>query len=90
MEGATWRMKSKAQFDYILGNLIGVSVARVISKEAEYPSIEKVYPSLFEAEIDKAKEEEKEEEARLTNSKNRFLEFALKHNAKLRNKEEEV
>lgn len=90
-EGATWRMRTQAQFDYMLANLIGVSVARVVSKEAEFPSIEKVYPTLFTAEeVSKEQEKVKEEEAKITNSKNRFLEFAMKHNAKIRAKEEEV
>lgn len=90
-EGATWRMKTKAQFDYMLANLIGISVARVVSKEAEYPSIEKVYPTLFTAEeVSKEEQEVKEEEERITNSKNRFLEFALKHNAKMKGNNEEV
>lgn len=84
-------MRTQAQFDYMLANLIGVSVARVVSKEAEFPSIEKVYPTLFTAEeVSKEQEKVKEEEAKITNSKNRFLEFAMKHNAKIRAKEEEV
>lgn len=84
-------MKTQAQFDYMLANLIGVSVARVVSKEAKFPSIEKVYPTLFtEEEFSEEKQKLKEEEAMTTNSKNRFLEFALKHNAKLKAKEEEV
>lgn len=84
-------MKSQAQFDYMLANLIGVSVARIVSKEAEFPSIEKVYPTLFTAEeISEEEKKVKEEEAMITNSKNRFLEFALKHNARLKTKEEEV
>ena len=89
MEGATWRMKSQAQFDYILANLIGVSVSRVVSSGAEYPSIETVYPSLFDEEMAEEKKQRMEEEAAITNAKNRFLEFALKHNAKLREKKEE-
>lgn len=90
-EGATWRLKTQAQFDYILANLIGVSVARVVSGEAEFPSIEKVYPTLFtKEEVAEEEQKVKEEEAMITNSKNRFLEFALKHNAKMKTKEEEV
>ena len=89
-EGATWRMKTQAQFDYMLANLIGISVARVVSSEAEYPSIEKVYPTLFADEAIELERQQTEEEAAITNSKNRFLEFALKHNARLRQKDEEV
>lgn len=87
MKGAEWQFKTKAQFDYMLGNLIGISVARVISKDATYPPIEEVYPTLFEKpsqeDIQRAEEEKK-----VTNSTNRFLEFAMKHNAQFnRNKE---
>lgn len=93
IEGATWRMKSKAQFDYMLANLIGVSVSRIISKEAEFPSIEKVYPTLFEKELMEIAEQEKQQEEAnkmITNSTNRFLEFALKHNARIKEHKEEV
>lgn len=83
-------MKSKAQFDYMLANLIGVSVSRVISKEAEFPSIEKVYPVLFEKELAEQEKQQKEEEIAITNSTNRFLEFALKHNARIKEHKEEV
>lgn len=41
--------KERASFDYILGDLIGRSTARLISKEAEYPHISEVYPSLFQS-----------------------------------------
>ena len=47
MKGAEWQFKTKAQFDYMLGNLIGISVVRVISKYATYPPIVVVYPTLF-------------------------------------------
>lgn len=88
MEGAQYQMRLKAQMDYMLGNLIGISIARVVSKDAKYPPIEEVYPTLFEApsqeEVQKA-----EEEKLVTNSTNRFLEFAMKHNANF-NKNKEV
>lgn len=83
-EGAIWRYKMKAQFDYILADLTGVSMARVVSKGATMPSIEEVYPTLFEAEL----KEKREEELRITNSTNRFMEFALKHNAKVKTQKE--
>lgn len=81
-------MKSKAQFDYTLADLIGISVARTVSKEAQFPSIEKVYPNLFEEEMAEIRKQQAEEEAAITNSKNRFLEFALKHNAKMKAQKE--
>ena len=87
MKGAEYRIKLDAQFDYMLANLIGVSVARIISKDATYPPIEKVYPTLFEAPSQEEVQRE-EEEKLVTNSTNRFLEFAMKHNKQFsKNKE---
>lgn len=80
IKGAEWRMRTKAQYDYMLANLIGVSVGRIMSNEIQFPPIEEVYTNLF----DKPDEEEvaaKEEEVAIINSTNRFMEFALKHNA---------
>ena len=82
--GAVFRLKSKAQFDYILADLIGVSVSRMMSKDVEYPAIEDVYPELFE----KEKEEHDEEAEIAQNNINRFMEFALKHNAMMKKGEE--
>lgn len=78
-EGAVWRLKTRAQFDYTLADLIGVSVARLLASEAKYPTIEEVYPTLFETQ-----EEEKQVELAVETSKNRFLQFALQHNARMR------
>lgn len=47
--------KERAQFDYILANLIGISVSRVHNKSNKMPEIEKVYPNLFDAERVQAK-----------------------------------
>lgn len=80
IEGAEWRMRTQAQYDYVLADLIGVSVSRVMSSEVHFPDIADVYPNLFE----KESEEEiqtKQEEIATVNSTNRFMEFALKHNA---------
>lgn len=79
-EGAIFRLKSKAQLDYTLANLIGVSVGRMMSKDVQYPNIEDVYPNLFE----KEKEERNEEAEIATNNINRFMEFALRHNAMMK------
>ena len=87
IKGAEHRMKVQAQFDYMLANLIGVSVARCISKDATYPPIEKVYPTLFEAPSPEEVQKE-EEEKQVTNSTNRFMEFAMKHNANFRKNKE--
>lgn len=85
-KGAVWRLQSQAQFDYSLANLIGISVGRIMGGN-NYPTIEEVYPDLFQEQLtaqNKELKEQKEEEIRMTNSKNRFMEFALKHNAKMK------
>lgn len=82
--GALWRLKSKAQFDYMLADLIGVSSARMMSNEVKFPTLEEAYPGLFEKKPEEIKEIEKEQ-LRIQQSTNRFLEFAMKHNAKRRN-----
>ena len=84
-EGAVWRLRSKAQFDYMLADLIGVSSARMMSNEVKFPTLEEAYPGLFERKPEEVKALE-EEELRIQNSTNRFLEFAMKHNAKRRDK----
>ena len=60
-EGAVFRLKSKAQFNYILADLIGVSVSRMMSKDVKYPDIEDVYPELFEKEKEEHDEERRRE-----------------------------
>lgn len=83
LEGATWRMKVQAQFYYSLADLIGVSCARIMSKDVEFPSIEQVYPNLY-LEAEGQEEQVEIEEKDMTASVNRFLEFAMAHNAKIR------
>lgn len=86
-EGATWRLKNKAQFDYVLADLIGASVSRIMSSEAKYPPIEEVYSVLFKP-TDEVKQNEVEQEKVDEASANRFLQFALQHNARMRQGEE--
>lgn len=84
IEGGLWQLKVKAQFDYSLANLIGVAFARTQSNSVEFPSLEETYPTIFAEELKKQQEEKQLEELRIKNSCNRFLEFALKNNAKMR------
>ena len=84
-EGAMYRLKTKAQFHYILADLIGISAGRMMSKDVKYPSIDEVYPNLFE----KQEEEHDEEAGVAQNNINRFMEFALKHNAMMKKGESE-
>ena len=73
-----WRLKSKAQFDYILADLIGISAGRMASNDVKYPALEDAYPDLFN---DKEKKEEHDDAEIATNNINRFLQFAMAHNA---------
>lgn len=84
-KGAIFRLKSKAQFDYILADLIGISVGSKFSDKIEYPTIEKAYSGLF----DEQKEEQNNEEVIAQNNVNRFMEFALRHNAMMKKGEED-
>ena len=84
-KGAIFRLKSKAQFDYILADLIGISVGSKFSDKIEYPTIEKAYSGLF----DEQKEEQNNEEIIAQNNVNRFMEFALRHNAMMKKGEED-
>lgn len=81
-EGAMWRMKQQAQFDYILANLIGVSCARIMSKDVKYPSFDEVYK--FNDNEEHQENEQIAQDIATQNSINRFLEFAMKHNAKMK------
>ena len=82
-EGAIWRLKQQAQFDYALANIIGISSARMISKDVVFPPIEEVYPYLFEK-TEEEKKKERQEEIATKNAVNQFMQFALKHNRMMR------
>ena len=84
-DGYKWRLQSKAQFDYALANLIGISCARMLSKDVEYPKIEDVYDGIFEKKEETT--EEQQQDIATQDSVNRFMEFALKHNAMMRKEE---
>lgn len=73
-------LQSKAQFDYMLADLIGISVARMFDSNTKMPSIHQVYPSLF-----MKTEEEKEQEQEDINVA-RFMAFASQHNKKFEEK----
>ena len=87
-DGAVWRLKQQAQFDYSLADLIGASVGRLFDSNITYPTLYQVYPHLFEEKIE-TPEEEQESEIATTNSINNFLAFAMAHNAKMRGVETE-
>lgn len=75
------RMKEQAEFHYILADLIGISIARILDKDVKYPSIDKVYPKLFK------KSEEQIEKEKTDISVARFMQFANAHNAKFEQQE---
>ena len=70
--------KDKAQFDYILADLIGRSIARVHSSANKYPGIAEAYPSLFnKEEIEEEVVKKKDELSAL-----RFKQFTQSFNKK--------
>lgn len=75
--------QEKATYDYILGDLIGRSIARVYSSSAKYPEIYDVYPTVF----DKEKIEEAKRERTMELSALRFKQFAESFNKQFAEKE---
>ncbi len=92
IEGATWQLKLKAQLDYTLANLIGIAFAKSQGSKMAFPTVEEAYPGIFSIENNNEPEEQRQaiEEVKMKNSQNRFLEFALKHNAKMKQGVEKV
>lgn len=84
LQGAVWRFKQQAQFDYSLADLIGISVARVLDSGNKFPAIYEVYPNLFEEE----KRQKEEQDTATTNSINNFMAFAMSHNARMKGVED--
>lgn len=70
--------RQKANFDYILADLIGRSVGRIYSSTTNIPDIYSVYPTLFNSqEIEEEKAQRKAELSTI-----RFRLFAKAHNDK--------
>lgn len=72
--------QERATFDYILADLIGKSVARIYSSSGNMPSIADTYPTLFDSDIIKEKQQEKKDEL----SALRFKQFADSFNKKFK------
>lgn len=70
--------QEKAYYDYVLGDLIGRSIARIHSSSNHYPAIHEMYPTLFESEVVEEKIQEKKDELSVL----RFKQFAQSYNAK--------
>lgn len=70
--------RQKANYDYILADLIGRSIGRIYSSSTKLPDISTVYPSLFDSqEIEETRAAKKAELSAL-----RFKQFADSYNKK--------
>ncbi len=78
--------EEKATFDYILGDLIGRSLARIYNAQNEYPKIYEIYPTIF----NKQEIEQAEFDRRMELSALRLQEFTKSFNEKLSKKEVEL
>lgn len=74
------KLEEQAFFDWQLANLIGSSVARLLSKDAKYPKLEEAYPFV------KDSKPQEEENSELTAEERKFsaqmLEWAMAMNRK--------
>ena len=72
--------QERASADYILGDLIGRSIARIYSSSARYPDINTAYPTLFDSkQLEEKKRAQKEELSVL-----RFKQFAQSYNKRFK------
>lgn len=78
--------QEQATFDYILGDLIGRSIARIYNSENSYPKIYEVYPSIF----NKEEMEQAEFDRRMELSALKLQEFTKSFNEKFNKKEVEL
>jgi hypothetical protein len=78
------RNQERASYDYILANLIVKGVGITLGSKDSFPTIEQVYPSLFDEVIEEQRA--KVEEKKMELSALRFKQFAQSYNSR-RNKE---
>lgn len=79
------KAQERASYDYILGDLIGRSMARIYSSANTYPEISEAYPTLFSnKEVQEQKAAKKAELSAI-----RFRLFAEAHNKKQRGEAKE-
>jgi hypothetical protein len=71
--------KRRAQFDFILADLIGRSVARVYNSENTLPTLAEAYPSLF----NEQEEQEARQQAQDEMNAQKFMQFAQSFNRNL-------
>lgn len=67
------KQQEQAYHNYILADLVGASVARLMDKKAKFPKIHEVYPHLYDAPKEKQAWEI---------SKERMMKYALMQNKK--------
>lgn len=78
------QLQEKAYFDYQLANLIGLSVSRLLNKNAKYPEFRKAYPF-----IKRGTEKEVDEEWEMEKQHIKLMEWAEQMNKKFeKNKKE--
>lgn len=75
----------QANFDYILGDLIGRSIARIYNSSNDYPEIYDIYPEFF----NKEEMEQAKQERIMELSAQRFTEFVKSFNKRKKLKEED-
>ena len=77
-----YEAKERASYDYIMASLIGRAFATTMSKDATYPEIYEVYPSLFQEEgkIRMEQKEQEKQEILSELSALRFKQFAQSYN----------
>lgn len=74
------RQKEVASNIYTLASLIKLGIGSLLGKDVQYPSINELYPGMFDEEIKKTQEQKAEQE--LIIWKQRMLDFAQYHNRK--------
>ena len=78
------QQREKATFDYVLADLIGRSIGRLYNSSNKMPEINAVYPSLFDSEEIKDKQQEKKDELSVA----RFKAFANSFNRRFKQKKD--
>lgn len=77
--------QEKASYDYVLASLIVKGIGITLGSKETMPSIQDVYPNLFNDLIKEQEEKVQQQKAQL--SALRFKQFAQSYNSKFKNKE---
>lgn len=73
------RIREAATLNHHLANLIGLSVARLMDKNAKYPSLQEAFPGMFD-DIVQEQQAPKQQDWRV--AKERLMQYAEAHNRK--------